>query len=279
MRNGAAAWHPRLLYNSLMPHVDKHPPGEFSWIELATTDQAAAKNFYSALFGWTPNDMPMGPDEYYTIFRLEGRDAAAGYTMRAEERSSGAPPHWNLYITVASADDAVAKAATLGGKTFGPAFDVFDAGRMGLIQDPTGAMFCVWQPKKNNGIGISADPGTFCWADLSTPDPARAKEFYSGLFGWRVFPGEKDPSGYLHIENGKDMIGGIPPAHHRAPNMPAYWMIYFAVSDVDATMAKAKSLGAKVFMEPMDIEDVGRMAILGDPQGAMFTIFTGSPRL
>src|SRR5262249_35447148 len=140
-----------------MPHVDHHPPGEFTWIELATTNQAAAKTFYSTLFGWTPNDMPMGPDEFYTIFRMQDRDVAAGYTMRKDEQ--GAPPHWNLYIAVANADAAVAKATELGGKTMGPAFDVMEAGRMGVVQDPTGGIFCVWQANKNQGIGITGENG------------------------------------------------------------------------------------------------------------------------
>src|SRR5580693_8599174 len=74
-------------YTHGMPNIDKYPRGSFCWIELGTTDQSAAKTFYGALFGWTPNDMPMGPDDLYTIFRIEGRDAAAGYTLRAEQRA------------------------------------------------------------------------------------------------------------------------------------------------------------------------------------------------
>lgn len=256
-----------------MPHIDKHAPGAFAWIELATTDQNAAKTFYSGLFGWAPNDMPMEPGEYYTIFRLAGRDAAAGYTLRAEDRAQGVPPHWGLYISVENADATVAKAAQFGGKPFGPAFDVMDAGRMAVIQDPTGAIFSIWQPNRNSGIGIAGEPGALCWADLITPDPARAKEFYSGLFGWELLLGEKDTSGYLLIKNGVDFIGGIPPAEHGNPNAPPHWMIYIRVTDVDATTDKAKSLGAKVHLAPMTIENVGRMAVLADPQGAVFAIF------
>ena len=65
-----------------MPNVDRHPPGAFCWIELGTTDQDAAKKFYGTLFGWEVKDLPMGPDDLYTMFRLQGRDAAAGYTLR-----------------------------------------------------------------------------------------------------------------------------------------------------------------------------------------------------
>jgi len=159
-----------------------------------------------------------------------------------------------------------------------PAFDVFDAGRMAVIQDPTGAVFIVWQAKRNTGIGIAGEPGTLCWADLSTGDPERAQKFYSDLFGWHISPGEKDPSGYLHIKNGERFIGGIPPAHVRDPNSPPHWLIYMYVADVDASAAKAKALGANSYVPPMSIDGVGRMAILADPQGAVSAIFKDAPK-
>jgi predicted enzyme related to lactoylglutathione lyase len=259
-----------------MPNIDHHPPGDFTWIELATTDQAAAKNFYGALFGWTPNDMPMGPSEFYTIFRINERDVAAGYTMRADERAQGIPPHWGLYIAVENADESAAKAAHLGGKVLMPAFDVMEAGRMAVIEDPTGAIFCVWQAKKNQGVGVTREPGTLCWADLNTSHPDRAGVFYADLLGWNISHAENDNSGYLHIKNGHDFIGGIPPGTHRPPGVPPHWMIYFAVADVDATAAKAAELGAATQLAPMTMEGVGRMAVLSDPQGASFAIFKGS---
>ena len=261
-----------------MPHVDKHPAGEFCWIELATSDQNAAKKFYSSLFGWNVNDMPMGPNDFYTIFRIDGRDGAAACTLRPEEFSAKVPPHWNLYIAVDNADEAADKAAKLGGNILAPAFDVPEAGRMAVIQDPTGVVFCVFRAKQNTGIGIAGEPGTFCWADLITPDPERAKQFYSGLFGWKIEPGEKDTSGYLHIKNGEKFIGGVPPAQYRDPNAPPHWMIYFYVTDVDASAAKAKDLGANFFVPPMSVEGVGRMAIMADPQGAVSAIFKDAPR-
>ena len=262
-----------LLYNPLMPNIDRHPPGAFCWIELATSDQAAAKTFYSALFGWTANDMPMGPSDFYTIFRLDGRDAAAGYTIRPEDRAQGVPPHWMMYIAVQSADETAARAGRLGGKIIAPPFDVFEAGRMALIADPAGAMFSLWQPKKNLGIGIAGVPGTLCWSDLSTADPEAAIRFYEGLLGWKITPGENDPSGYLHIKNGEQFIGGIPPRTNRDPHAPPHWLPYFLVAGCDASIAKAQQLGAKVCLPPMTLEKVGRFAVLADPQGAVFAIF------
>jgi predicted enzyme related to lactoylglutathione lyase len=260
-----------------MTHIDKHPAGSFCWVELATTDQEAAKNFYSSLFGWSPQDSPIGPSEFYTIFKLEGRDAAAGYTLRPDQRTQGVPPNWMIYITVDSADQAAAKAKQLGGTAIMPPFDVMDLGRMAVIQDPTGAHFCIWQARKNTGIGIAGVAGSLCWADLSTPDAKRASDFYSALFEWQIMADEKDKSGYLHIKNGEHFIGGIPPAAHRPPGVPPHWLAYFWVDDVDASSAKAKQMGANLYVAPMTIENVGRMAVIADPQRAVFAIFN-SPK-
>jgi predicted enzyme related to lactoylglutathione lyase len=254
-----------------MPNIDKYPAGAFVWIELGTTDQAAAKSFYGSLFGWNANDMPMGPDEHYTFFQLEGRYTAAAYTLRPE-RSGGAPPHWMPYISVNSADDAAARAAQAGGKVLGPPFDVYDAGRMAVVQDPTGAAFSLWQPKANQGIGIAGVDGTLCWADLMTTDAARARQFYADLFGWEIAPGQNDPSGYLHIKNGETFIGGIPPVGPQ-PGVPSHWLLYFLASGCDGAAAKAKSLGANICYGPTTMEGVGRWAVVADPQGAVFAIF------
>ena len=256
-----------------MTNIDKHPAGSFCWIELGTTDQTAAKNFYGSIFGWTPNDNPMGPGEVYTIFKLEGRDAAGGYTLRADQRAQHVPPHWMLYIMVDNVDASAAKVPQLGGKVIVAPFDVMDAGRMAVIADPAGAYFCLWQANRSTGTQIAQVHGTLCWADLSTPDPERAKAFYSGLFGWQLMVGEKDTSGYLHIKNGEHFIGGVPPAAHRQPGVPPHWLAYFQVDDVDATANKAKEMGAKLFLPPMSMEGVGRMSVIADPQGAVFAIF------
>ena len=259
-----------------MAHIDKTTPGSFCWVELATTDQNAAKAFYSSLFGWTANDAPMGPGDFYTMFFLDGREAAAGYTLRKEE--AGTPPHWKLYIAVENTDASAARAAQLGGTVIAGPFDVMDAGRMAVIQDPTGAFFQLWQPNRSQGIRVYMENGAFCWADLSTGDVPAASAFYSGLLGWKIAPGENDPSGYLHISNGETMIGGVPPAHMSDPHAPPHWLLYFLVDDCDARTLKAVSLGAKALMPPSSIEHVGRMSVVADPQGATFALFTPAPR-
>jgi predicted enzyme related to lactoylglutathione lyase len=193
--------------------------------------------------------------------------------MRKEQREQGVPPNWMVYISVENADQSAQKAAQAGGTILAPPFDVMEEGRMAVLQDPTGAIFSLWQPKRTQGVGIAASDNTFCWADLNTVDPERAAEFYSQVFGWKLTKGEHDPSGYLHIQNGDGFIGGVPPAGRPNPQTPPHWLIYFQVGDVSVTAAKASQLGGKVYMPPRTIENVGDMAVVADPQGAVFALF------
>jgi predicted enzyme related to lactoylglutathione lyase len=253
-----------------MPQVTKHAPGAFSWIELGTTDQNAAKHFYTSLFGWTFRDSPMGPNEFYTMFEIDGKPVAGGYTLRADQLSHGVPPHWNLYMSVENADATSARATELGGRMLAGPFDVFTYGRMSVIADPTGAVFSVWEPKDHPGTEVAGEPGSLCWADLSTPDPEAAAKFYTALFGYTLTPGD---SGYLHIQNGETMIGGIQPLAHRNPNAPPHWLSYIQVNDCAASTEKAKTLGASIYVGPMDVQNVGIMTVLADPQGAVLALF------
>jgi uncharacterized protein len=221
------------------------------------------------------NDMPMGPDEFYSMFEMRGEPVAAAYTMRPEERQHGAPPHWNSYVTVPSADDATKRAQELGGNVFAPPFDVMDVGRMAVLQDPTGAVFQVWEPKRHIGARIVNEPGALCWTELTTSDTKAAETFYTQLFGWT--PKHSAPS--AGMEYTEFSVGGTPSIGMMAkpPDMPAhipsYWMPYFQVTGVDSSASKAKDLGGNVMVGPQDIPNAGRFAILVDPQGAMFAVF------
>ncbi|HEX5228584.1 MAG TPA: VOC family protein [Bryobacteraceae bacterium] len=240
---------------------------------MATSNQNAAKSFYSALFGWTAQDVPIAQGAVYSLMQLNGRVAAGLYTMHDEERDGGIPPNWKLYVATANADQSAKKAAQLGAKVVDAPFDIADRGRAAVFHDPAGAPFQVWQPKQRKGLGVVGEPGSFCWADLNTSDQAGAKTFYAGLFGWKMMFGHGKESGYLHIVNGEQYIGGVPPAHQNSANEPPHWLIYFAVADVDKSFHRARDLNAKLLLRPMDFEGVGRMAMLADPQGAVFALF------
>ena len=261
-----------------MAEFSSHVPGTFSWAELATTDQKAGVQFYRSLFGWDVNEQPIGPTEVYTMFTLRGKEVAAAYTMRPEERQHGAPPHWNLYVTVVNVDDTVKKAEGFGAKVLAPPFDVMDAGRMAVLQDPTGAIFQIWQAKQHIGAKILGEAGTLVWSELTTRDPKRAESFYTALFGWTAkHSSPAAPMEYTEFHNqGKPGVGMMAMPAKIPAHVPSFWMPYFQVASCDASTDKAKQLGGNATVGPQDIPGTGRFAILTDPQGAMFAVYTSA---
>ena len=244
-----------------MPHVTSHQPGSFCWIELATSDAAAARSFYTQLFGWTVNEIPMGEQGTYFILQKDGRDAAALY------QDARMPPNWVSYIAVTDADATAEQAKNLGGQVHAGPFDVFESGRMAVLGDPQGAHFAIWQARANPGVGVRDEPDTLCWNELQARDADAAKTFYSSLFRWRM----KESPDYTEWHLGEHAIGGMM-GSQAPPEVPSYWLPYFAVADCEAAVGKGESLGGTTIVPPMDIENVGRFAVLKDPQGAVFAV-------
>lgn len=245
-----------------MPHVTAHQPGSFCWIELATTDAAAAVSFYTQIFGWTVHEVPMGEQQgSYFIFQKDGRDAAAMY------QDARMPPNWVSYVSVSDADAAVGHATSLGGRVHAGPFDVFDSGRMAVLGDPQGARFAVWQARSHSGVGVRDEENTLCWNELQARDVDAAKSFYTALFQWRM----KESPEYTEWHLGENAIGGMLVSQAPA-DVPSYWLPYFAVGDCEAKVRIAQSIGGGVLVPPTDIEGVGRFAVLTDPQGAAFAV-------
>jgi predicted enzyme related to lactoylglutathione lyase len=261
-----------------MAERDRYEPGIPSFIDLATSDQGAAKAFYGALFGWSYDDLAMGDQGTYSMAKLRDRTVGAIAPQQPEQAAAGVPPHWQMYITVADVDAAAAKAATANGACHAGPFDVFDAGRMAVLTDPAGAFFMLWQPNNSIGSEIVNEPGTFTWselvADLSAPDALReVSDFYTAVAGIELNPMTyPDGSAYVGFRRAgtDEMIfaGSMAP---QMPGVPPHWSIYFGSADVDADTRRVGELGGQVFVQPFDIP-VGRMAVCADPQGATFNL-------
>jgi predicted enzyme related to lactoylglutathione lyase len=253
-----------------MPDRTSYPPGTFSWAELATSDIDAAKEFYATLFGWEAREDPIPGGGSYTMFLLRGRAAAGGMTAGPEQ----GPPHWNAYITVADADEAAARAAELGATVLAPAFDVMEAGRMAVVQDPTGAVLSLWQAKEHIGSEVANEHGAITWNDLETRDPETAQPFYRDLFGFEFERVEQAPIPYWNIALNGRGNGGMAVLGDEMPDVPPHWSQYFGVDDIEAACATARQAGGRVIVEPTSVP-TGRFAILQDPQGATFSVFAG----
>lgn len=255
-----------------MQETPEFAPGTFCWVELATTDGEAAKKFYTELFGWTYVDSPAGPDLIYTMLKLDGKDVGALYQMTGEMKAQASPPNWLSYASVASADECATKAGDLGATVLKGPFDVMDVGRMAVVQDPTGAVFAVWQAGTHNGAGIVNAPNSLCWNELGTSDTTKAGDFYTGLFGWDKNVQQMGPMTYTSFMNGERPAGGMYELCGEMENVPPHWLAYFAVDDTDAMVKKVADLGGTIISPPMDIPDTGRFATVQDPQGAAFGI-------
>jgi uncharacterized protein len=254
-----------------MPERTSYTQGTPNWVDLQTTDQAAAKAFYSGLFGWTYDDQPMPEGQVYSMAILGGHPVAA----IAPQSAAPAPPMWNTYIAVDSVDEAAGKVEAAGGKVAMAPFDVMDAGRMAFVMDPSGAAVALWQANQHIGATLVNEPGTLSWNELITSDPGAVK-FYTDVLG--LTTSSMDMGGgqqYTLFEAGGQQVGGsmAPPM----PGIPNHWQVYFAVADADAIAAKATELGGTVPVPPFD-SPVGRMAVIGDPQGAVFSIIKLAPQ-
>jgi predicted enzyme related to lactoylglutathione lyase len=254
-----------------MSTITTHAPGTFCWPELATTDQNAAKKFYGAVFGWAFRDSEMGPGETYTIFTNKDREAAALYTLRQDQRKMNVPPHWANYVSVESVDASAKKAAALGGTVLMQPLDVMDHGRMAVLRDPQGGVFCLWEPKKTIGVGVLGEAGALCWTELTTTNTEKAKAFYTQLLPWKAekFPGPMDYTVFKVAETG---VGGMMAITPEMQGVPVCWTPYFEVGNANATTDKIKQLGGKVMVGPQPVPEVGTFAIVTDPQGAVFAI-------
>ena len=247
-----------------------------AWVDLATSDAAAAREFYSKVFGWK---IDVNPDPQYGGYGMAnvGDKRVAGI---APKMSPDAPTAWSIYIGTDDADDLAKKVQAAGGKIIAPPFDVGDQGRMAVFQDPTGAVISAWQPRAMNASLPTGEANTFGWAEPSSRGVDKAIPFYQKVFGWTPKANDMGPDSppYTEFQLGGESIAGGQEMQAMVPaETPSYWLVYFAVGDVDKSFKTATQAGAKELVAPMDFPG-GRFAIVSDPQGAAFGLLKMAPR-
>ncbi|MCY3913253.1 MAG: VOC family protein [Chloroflexi bacterium] len=255
--------------------ITSHSQGAPCWVDLATTDQVAAKAFYADLFGWDCQDNPMDEagNVFYTMAMVDGAFVGGMYEQPQDQREAGIPPHWMIHLAVDDVDAIAARVPELGGTVGAPPFDVFEAGRMSIISDPAGAHVAFWQAKGHIGTGVKSEPNTIHWCELLTQDPDTATAFYAELLGMESETLTMAEEGaYTILLSGGVGASGIMamPVHLRERGVPAHWSVYFQIEDVEAAVAHVTAAGGRVALPPKDIPMVGRIAYLLDPQGAGF---------
>ena len=258
--------------------IESYDQGTPSWIDLGASDQSAAKTFYASIFGWTYEDNPMGDSgEVYSMAIKDGSYAAAIYTQASEEAAMGIPPNWKTYLSVDDVEGTTSRVSELGGTVLMGPFDVFDAGRMSMITDPSGGLISIWQAKQHIGAGVKSEHGALTWSELLTNDPKAASDFFVNLLGVGVETGPMgDAAEYTVIMVGTEGVGGIMkmPEHLVEQNVPPHWEASFQVDNVDETAGQVSAAGGNVLLAPDTMESVGRISVVQDPQGAVFGLIT-----
>lgn len=235
--------------------------GQFIWHDLVTTDVERAQSFYSELLGWEIETWKPGEADYRMIKAKGERHGGFGLL------EGGGSSHWVGHVAVEDVDEAGAVAKREGGSIRGEPGGHPEVGRWVTIIDPQGAVISAFAPNYDS----PAPTGVFLWNELSTSDAERAKSFYAAVFGWTTEDMDMGEAGVYTMFNRADgeSAGGA----MQNPDAPAAWYPYLAADDVDASIAKARKVGAQVFAEPREIETVGRFAVLADPTGATFGLY------
>lgn len=255
-----------------MEEIIKHNVGTFCWLDLATVGAKAAKTFYCALFGWEAVDMPAGEGMTYTMLNLNGKPVAGLYEMGDEQKKQNTPPHWMNYIAVDDVQKVSEKVKEQNGTVIMPPMDVLTSGRMALIQDTSGGLVALWQPKEHQGVSYKNVPGSLSWVEYATHQPDKSKTFYTKLFGWDAQTIPNPDMEYILFMQGAEQVAGMYKMTPDMKHIPAHWLPYLSVADCKQSTEKAKQLGGELVVEPKDIGEFGVFAIIRDPQGAVIAI-------
>lgn len=255
--------------------VIEYPHGVPSWVDLSSPDLDASAAFYGGLFGWecAESEGPVEETGGYRMFLLGGEVVAGLGPVR-----EGVPPHWMTYVAVENAALVQADVECAGGSTVLEPLQIVDAGTMAMFADSAGgARFAIWQPGRHAGAQVVNAVGALSMNELQTRDFDAAARFYGTVFGWEVERIEQDGRlMYGSVKLDGRLIAGLLPIGEGFPaEMPANWLPYFGVADLEDSMAAVGKLGGRAMTEPMQVPS-GRFAAVKDAHGARFALFEGT---
>lgn len=249
------------------------PLGRFCWYELMSKDPNGSKAFYTELVGWASEPFPGGGDTPYDLWLLDQTPIGGLMALPEEAQKQGAPTHWLPYVSTPNTDASAEKASALGGTVMVAPQDIPGVGRFAVLKDPQGAMFAVYTPAgETPGHDGARGVGEFSWHELATTDYAQAFAFYQQLFGWhKTDDMDMGPHGiYRMYGRLDDTLGGM---FNKTAEMPVVaWLLYISISDIEAAVAKVKTLGGRVLNGPMEVPGGDLIAQCIDAQGGTFAL-------
>lgn len=249
-------------------------PGKFVWADLVTDDVAAARKFYSQLFGWTFRDLGG-----YAIAANDERPLA-GIFQRARPADANAKPRWFGYLSVASVAQAEKIVTNSGGKVLAAPQKLPARGEQAVFADAEGAIFGVVKSSAGDPGDFQPEPGDWIWMQLMSREASKAAEFYRAVGGYEVIANTTTNrvSDYVLTSKGyaRATVATIPAGNEAVrPN----WLPFVRVKSVAESVARARQLGGRVLIEPKPERFDGKVAVIADPTGAAIGVLEWSEEL
>ncbi|HEY5221947.1 MAG TPA: VOC family protein [Microbacteriaceae bacterium] len=289
-----------------MPTVTRFPQGTPIWVDLQSTDSAAAAEFYSALLGWEVNE-PAQAGGYRLAYR-GGIPVCAIGSLPEALAQKGAVPVWTTYLAVDDADAATAAVGEAGGTVLLPPGELGNGVRLSIVEDPSGAVVGLWQGAGQPASWLRDEEGAVSWFELLAEHAEESLPFYQSVLGASVSRVESDDAekseqlsnpaesvewvdsvdsedseglvdsgedaGYPMLEFGGVTIAGVGASD--VADLPAHWRVYFEVADLARCVEQVGELGGAVLAEIASAVGVGSWAAVADPQGAVFSLIQPS---
>ncbi len=271
---------PRLAYASGLPKLvvpagSEHHPGKMVFAELVTPNLADAERFYGGLFGWNFREIPVQGTQYAEA--LDDGAPVGGLIEKQVPAGGGRHPAWLTFLSTRDVDATTSLAMQHGAKTLFSPRDVPDLGREAVLADPQGAVFAVIASSSGDPSDVLADDGAWIWSSLFTSNAIAASDFYNTLFGFQVYNATDSMSGrhlVLASENyARASVNSFPVDR---PDYRPRWVNFVRVEDVGTATSKAVSLGGRVLVPAHDDRDGHPIAVLADPEGAVFGLLQWS---
>ncbi|MFF1574425.1 VOC family protein [Leifsonia sp. NPDC058292] len=252
-----------------MPIIESFPQGTPIWADLQSPDPQGAAGFYGRLLDWdvTPADSETGG---YALASRHGVPVAAVGPL---PEAPGSGSMWTTYFAVGDCDAAARAVTASGGSVLLEPSELLPGVRLAIVADPAGAVFGLWQ-EETGSPWLREEPGAVDWVELVEAGCESSFDFYETVLGVGVSQMAMGDAAYYLFEVGEKSVAG---ALEPAAALPAHWLVYLNVADLDAAVARLTEFGGATLGEQASAPGVGRWIDAVDPFGAAFALLEPEP--
>ncbi|WP_326545345.1 VOC family protein [Mycolicibacterium sp. ND9-15] len=255
-----------------MPVRNSAPVGAPIWIDLASSDVERSQAFYGEVFGWTFESA--GPE--YGGYVTAAKDSRPVGGLVSNDPQWNTPDGWTTYFHTTDVKATLDKAMAAGAITCGASaepMEVKDKGWMGLLSDPTGGFFGLWQPTGHRGFELVNEHGAPVYFQWTGRDYCKSLKFYHDVFGWRIESvSDTDEFRYsTAVFDGDALLGLMDGTAFLSEGQPSTWSFFLGASDVDKTVQLVLDNGGSV-VRGAENTPYGRLAAVADCTGAAFNL-------